>query len=177
MPAINGNGELVGGPLATARAGLHDGPGERGREGDGQFFDLEEFVYGTLGGPGHAFGVAGVGSGGTFDVHAEAEAQGAAGVVFDKSVDVFSVVVEDEVALAEGAAGDDLDGVGDAGMVFDDGDDFVFGGAGKVETFEKLFGGAEADDVSGAEMAGEENDALQIGVGRKRGFEESKALF
>ena len=67
----------------------------------------------------------------------------------------FSPVAEFQGAFAEAAIGNECDGVGDAAVDFSEGDDaFAFGdGIGDAEFAKAVKGEADAEDLSGTEMA------------------------
>jgi hypothetical protein len=83
-------------------------------------------------------------------------ANGFAGFQIAKRSGHFSVIQEFEGAFSEAAAGDDADGVGGAAVDFDEGDEALAVGAegvAEAEEGESVDGHADAEDLSGAEVA------------------------
>ena len=78
-------------------------------------------------------------------------------------VHVLAIVAEEEVALAEGAAGQHLDGIHAAGVVLDDGDQLLVFVAAGSESLQGFVGCSIADDDSRAQVAVELDDLLEVG--------------
>jgi len=123
-----------------------------GRERDGGLFDPEE-LFGRR--PQHFLRgepLAGLAA------NTDGAPRGAEG----EDVDVLAVVAEVEVALAECAAGDHLDGVDGARVVLDDRDQLLVLGALGPQAPEADLCGAVAHHDAAAEMAVELDDLFEL---------------